>query len=179
MLEARWYFQDWFSSRSPDQGWKSEHHTICHMASAWLLLMSMSPVLARKVSSLARGALARVAVWPAWKATSFQAWAAWITAAQSSLALVKFVVLLYNGYLDHIPWRTVLFCFLPSSFSTVLLITLLSVLNIALECVVKIKQKNRQQLRCKEKKVLTGETRRWLKNILTCCGTIFSPLHCY
>lgn len=67
----------------------------------------MSPVFARKVQSLVRGALTCVAVWPVclmrvWKATSFQAWAARITAAQSSLALVKFVVLLYNGYFDHI-----------------------------------------------------------------------------
>ena len=58
-------------------------------------------------------------------------------------------------------------------------VPLWSVLNGALECVVKIKQKNRQQLRCKEEKVLTGETHRWRRNILTWRGTIFSPLRCY
>lgn len=46
-------------------------------------------------------------------------------------------------------------CFL---FLPCLIITLLFVLNVALKFVVKVKQKNRQLLRCKEKSLLTGKT---------------------
>lgn len=111
----------------------------------------MSPGLARKAWP--------VQPWPVcplspWRATSFQARATQRTAVQSSLAVVKFVVLLRNGRLDRIPWMTVL-CFL---FLPCLIITLLFVLNVALKFVVKVKQKNRQLLRCKEKSLLTGKT---------------------
>lgn len=72
------------------------------------------------------------------------------------LASVKFVMLLYNGYLNHIPWMTI-FSFL---FLHCLTITMLSVFNVALEFVVKIEQKNRQMLRCKRKKPVVGEMMR-------------------
>lgn len=123
----------------------------------------MSPVFARE-------ALTCVAVWPVclmrvWRATSFQAWAAQITAAQSSLALVKFVVLLYNGYFDHISWMTDFFFLLLHCP----IFVLLSVSNVVLECVVKMKQKNRQLLRCKEKNISNGEIHIWHSKILTLC----------
>lgn len=60
-----------------------------------------------------------------------------------------------------------------------LVIALLSAFNVASEFVVKIKQKSRQLLRHKEKKLLVGESHMWCSKILTPWhGASQERLHC-
>lgn len=114
------------------------------------LLMSWAQILARKKRFLTIGTLVWYSSLASVPNESVERLHSRHKQARSQLpkaflASVKFVVLLCNGHLNHIPWMTV-FSFL---FLHCLIITMLSVFNVALEFVVKIKQKNRQMLMCK------------------------------